>query len=1055
MTDAFSRSFDLARFAKPGGTWRTVPFWSWNGRMEPGEVRRQVREFAAAGYGGVMIHARIGLLTPYLGEEWFGCCDAAIEEARACGLSVWLYDEDKWPSGFGGGEVTLERPDNRMQLLTVRPSGAPVPEGAHPIGERTGDWQCLVWTCPPGDPNFNGACYTSLLKREAVRSFLDLAYEPYARRYGRDFGGLIPAIFTDEPSTLWRRRIITPAVPFADPLIGEFRALNGYDPLPHLAKLFFDLEGAAEFRLHYYRVVNRMFEHNFTGQLAAWCRSRGLAFTGHYLHEGGLYEQQFWGVDIMPNYRHLDIPGIDHLGLQVREVTTAIQCRSAANQYGKPRMLSEFLGVAGQGVTMADRQWLADQQLCLGVNQFVEHLAAYTLEGCRKRDFPPAVSFQQPWWPMSRAIQDYQARLCAALAQGKYQADFGIIHPQDSIAALWTPAVDPRPDDQLIEEDDQPLADSARKAIGELGQIWQDLSLALLGDQRTFDYLHEQLLSDDGAVGEEDGRPVIHLGRMNYPLVVMPGMMTIRASTLECLLEFSRRGGSILHTGPFPNMVDGRSGHSGLRKLRAAVESLDGPAQLAARLRELLPPAVDLLPHPGVGSRCWVHRRQVGSDRLLFLANLDRLQGWEGTVCWSEAVGREISRLDAESGGRAPVGPVTAEGAFSLRLAPGESVLFWAGNVAAAGAQPAVVSESATDRVSLAPWKVERTGDNALPLDSVRYSFDGRAWSEREVPLMALQEFLNGSRYRGPLRLRFHFHNACRDGAALRLIVERRALWEITCNGQPVPPTGQSIWRDPAWRPVDIGPLVRAGENILELGMEDFRFGDLAAHGSPEDRYGTELENLILLGDFGVECQPGQPAEVSPLWSQEGLPARSVRTVAAPFTLIDPATLRPGDVTAQGLPFYAGTLRCLFRVEKALPSVTALALDDLMAVAATASLNGRTLGQFGRAPFVLSCPPLAPGDELELVLSNSLRNLLGPHHHAAVVRPDGSVQDESGGGLKPHDFPGLYTADPYRVRAPAGGDESWLRHWEKHGRHPGWRTDYLVESFGLTPVFVS
>ena len=58
---------------------RGAPFWSWNDDLDVKELRRQVREMARAGLGGHMMHARIGLVTPYLGKEWMDCIRAAVD----------------------------------------------------------------------------------------------------------------------------------------------------------------------------------------------------------------------------------------------------------------------------------------------------------------------------------------------------------------------------------------------------------------------------------------------------------------------------------------------------------------------------------------------------------------------------------------------------------------------------------------------------------------------------------------------------------------------------------------------------------------------------------------------------------------------------------------------------------------------------------------------------------------------------------------------------------------------------------------------------------------
>lgn len=97
MTENFAE-----QFAAPGTEYRGIPFWSWNGKLEPEKLRRQIRSFRELGFGGFFMHSRVGLKTPYLGKEWFDCIRASIDEAKKQSLTPYLYDEDRWASGRGG-----------------------------------------------------------------------------------------------------------------------------------------------------------------------------------------------------------------------------------------------------------------------------------------------------------------------------------------------------------------------------------------------------------------------------------------------------------------------------------------------------------------------------------------------------------------------------------------------------------------------------------------------------------------------------------------------------------------------------------------------------------------------------------------------------------------------------------------------------------------------------------------------------------------------------------------------------------------------------------------
>ena len=48
-------------------------------------------------------HARGGLVTEYIGDEWFDNVKAATDEVNARGMYHWAYEENGWPSGFGCG----------------------------------------------------------------------------------------------------------------------------------------------------------------------------------------------------------------------------------------------------------------------------------------------------------------------------------------------------------------------------------------------------------------------------------------------------------------------------------------------------------------------------------------------------------------------------------------------------------------------------------------------------------------------------------------------------------------------------------------------------------------------------------------------------------------------------------------------------------------------------------------------------------------------------------------------------------------------------------------
>src|SRR6187455_1211353 len=103
-------------FLEPTMEYRGKPFWSWNGKLDREELIRQIQVMKEMGFGGFFMHSRTGLVTEYLGTEWFELINACADEAEKLGMEAWLYDEDRWPSGTAGGIVTQE-PKFRLKFI--------------------------------------------------------------------------------------------------------------------------------------------------------------------------------------------------------------------------------------------------------------------------------------------------------------------------------------------------------------------------------------------------------------------------------------------------------------------------------------------------------------------------------------------------------------------------------------------------------------------------------------------------------------------------------------------------------------------------------------------------------------------------------------------------------------------------------------------------------------------------------------------------------------------------------------------------------------------------
>ncbi|UCC69154.1 MAG: hypothetical protein JSV79_04345, partial [Armatimonadota bacterium] len=319
-------------FRNPGSEWRGAPFWSWNDELDPEEIREQVREMKRAGLGGFFMHSRIGLVTPYMSGGWMECIAAAVEEAREQGMQAWLYDEDRWPSGFGGGLVVGSDPDFAMKYLELAAPGsgqehrfAVQREGGQVRSYRrlsleeepgpTEELQEFRAGAAPASAWFNDLPYTDNMNPDAVNAFIKACYAPYRRRFGEEFGGTIPGIFTDEPN-IFSLHNMPPGerIPWTGRLPAEFLRRRGYDLLERLPELFSASPAGFKTRHDYYRTVTELFSEAYCKQLGEWCERNSLELTGHMLCEQEFEQEIPVGGAAMPSLAYMQRPGIDILG---------------------------------------------------------------------------------------------------------------------------------------------------------------------------------------------------------------------------------------------------------------------------------------------------------------------------------------------------------------------------------------------------------------------------------------------------------------------------------------------------------------------------------------------------------------------------------------------------------------------------------------------------------------------------------------------------------------------------------------------------------------------
>lgn len=983
-----SAPFDASLFINPTAEYRGAPFWAWNTRLERSQLLRQIAVLKAMGMGGFHMHPRTGLATEYLGNEFMGHVKACVEQAQADGMLAWLYDEDRWPSGFGGGLVTREERFRARHLLFTPTAynGTPYSGGttSHAAGFRNENgilvarysikleqgrlasyrrledsetstenvWFAYLESQLP-TPWWNNQTYVDTLNPEAIRRFIEVTHERYASVVGAHFGTTIPAIFTDEPQFSHKdslrfaneqRDVILPWTPDFGT---SYQQAYGSNPLETLPELVWELPQSASSlaRYRYHDHIAERFSSAYSDQLGAWCEQHGLMLTGHMMKEQTLASQTSALGEAMRSYRAFQLPGIDIL-CDNQELNTAKQAASAAHQYGRPGVISELYGVTNWDFDFRGHKAQGDWQAALGITVRVHHLAWVSMAGEAKRDYPASISYQSPWHLEYPLVENHFARLNTVLTRGKSLIRIGVIHAIESYWLAYGP----------LEQTNLERGDQERR--------FENLTHWLLFGLQDFDFIAESLFPE---LCHAPNSVPLMVGEAAYDVIIVPSLRTIRSSTLERLEQFGKAGGNIIFMGEVPALVDAQPSS---RAVNLAANCNHVSFERGAILSALEPwRELEVRLANGSSSESLLYQiRQEETQRHVFICNTDRerallktriaLNGtWRVTEL--ETMTGKIHQISAklEAGKTVFEHDFAAHGHLLLTLEPISSTETKSQIELVSRPQMPLIEDS---RLS-DPVPITLSEPNVLLLDYAQYRLNNEPW-QAETEILRLDTILR-TRLEYPLRmevlaqpwtqtdllasehtltLRFTITTDYSVSAPL-LALEDAAAVTITVNGLAVPLEIVGWWVDEAIQTIRL-PQLKNGKNLLEITMP------YHPQSNPEWCY--------LLGDFGVDLRGRHSSLTAP-----------VRELAW------------GDWTRQGLPFYAGnvTYHCTLTAD-ASPRI--LEVAHFKAPVLKVRLDKRDLGRIAFAPYQLELPVLKPGNhQLDITAYGNRANAFGALHN--------------------------------------------------------------------------
>ena len=920
----------------------SLPFWSWNDKLEPEELRRQIRVMKNLGMNGFFMHARCGLETEYLSEEWYECVAACINEAKKLGMEAWSYDENGWPSGFAGGKL-LDDEKNHAKYLVMRELSDYPEEDGSLLGVYTLSGGILSKADIKSNSErfyavYEGrdSSYVDTMNPKVTEKFIEATHEEYKKRIApEDFGSVMPGFFTDEP------QYFRGATPWSDIFPECFVREYGYSVYSALPAMFIDFDGAESFRYDYYRLCHILFIQNFIKPLYEWCEKNGCQITGHAIEEGSLSGQMWCCGGIMPFYEYEHIPGIDYLGRGIASDLSPKQLGSACAQLGKKKALTETFACCGWDVTPRELKRIAELQYVGGANMMCQHLYSYTERGQRKRDYPAHYSEHNPWQPYLADFDRYFNNLGYTLSLGEEYVTTLVIHPIHSAWMRYKRHLD-------------------AASIEELQSKCFELSGKLSGMQLPYHWGDETMMARLASVEDTEDGVRLRVGKCTYKYVIIPHCYTLDGTTAALLREFISRGGRIMLYGDAPYAVDGRAEDMSWLVSDISLEDIADDADAKLRGDECL---TDL--------RMTVRNTENG--RIFYIVNLSDREKKNITLSVKNCAGicmLDMDSLDIGAADYECVGDVLVAG---FDLEPAGSVVF----VESDAFKPEKRSEKPDkgivlpDRMTLA-----NAPQNCIALDCAELSYDGVNFSKM-LPVPCIKDKLYHKRYEGRIYLRYRWNTSFLP-SDISVAVEPMKNCRISVNGSEAF-FGEGFWYDRTFKVADIADKLVIGDNEITVSFDYYQrehvyyvlFGGVSESLRNCLSFDTEIENIYLFGSFCVDTDRSAYSEGP----------RNSLEYSGGFTLTEQrGEIDMTDIVRDGYPFYGGGIDAYCDYEYDGGDTTWLVFDGRYAVAEI-SVNGQCAGVLMFENRIDLSEFLRKGtNRIGIKVYNAMRNLIGPHH---------------------------------------------------------------------------
>lgn len=980
------------QFVNPPSEYRSMPLWDWNEQITKEGIEFQMKEFKRAGIGGVFVHPRPGLLIEYLSKEWFQLFDYAVQCGKKMGLNVWMYDENSFPSGFAGGHLPAEMPDSyqhgtglimqRQNVLNITFSDTVAvvlkkvdtayvditSSVAQELG-KAGEYIIFRKTYPPKEYWYGGFSYVDLLYPGVTDKFIEITMKRGYERNQNDFGKTVSGIFCDEPN-LEAAMPSGSLVRWTPDLFPTFQQRWGYDLRTNLPSLVEEIGDWKKVRHDYYELILELFVNRWAKPWSKYCDQNKLTWTGHYWEHG--WPEPSEGSDESAFYIWHQMPGVDMLGNRLDTVGLGEQfgndraireLRSAANQAGKTRTMSETYGGGGWEMSFEKQKQLVDWEVVLGVNFVIQHLSYYSINGVRKYDFPPSFSYHEPWWSQYKMLGDYIGRISMAMSAGEQLNQTLVMQPNTTAWMYFSRKV-------------------KNEAIASIRKGFKNFVYRLEQQHLEYDLGSENVLKTLGSVVGD----TLKVGKRDYKLVVLPAEMeTIDQSTYQLIEKFIRNGGKVLSFAKQISMIDGTPSTK-LADLVAKhpanwifAESLND-----AKAMNLLRRAEFSMNDQSKNGMLYHQRRELNDGQIIFVANSHPTKKASATIAVN---GKQVICVDLVSGKSTnyPAKMLNGKLTFQVSLVASGSALFLVSKQQTDMQNETAVTTSTTEVHPTQPMRIKLESDNVLivnylDLKTAKEEKKDIYYMKAQLSLFKDNGIALGNPWQNAIQYKknylemdsvfseksgfeakYHFQiNENISTAMLKTIcavVERPEVWRVSINGKVVTKMKGEYWIDKDFPRYRIGEYLKLGENTLTITAS--RMHILG-----------EVMPIFLLGDFHV------------------------KPTANGFEIAAANELALGSWRDAGMPFYSQKVAYSqhFNVNKKQSKSFKVVLKNWKGTVAEVCVNRKSVGSIGWQPYELDVTKaLKEGDnEISIKVTGSLKNTFGffyQHNRSWIFGP--------------------------------------------------------------------